>query len=373
MVKIVNAPDVSPLAVARQRFAAIRAELAEKNIGALYVTHLPSIRYLTNFSGSNGSLLLAHDFSAFFTDDRYAEQVKTELYALQDLRVHIERDPVGYIAQNNLLSGINNLGFDPARMNYSAVMSLRTNLKGTSLKRIEGVVERQTMKKAPHEAALIRKAGDIQHRVFNEILPLIKPGVKECDLAAEIVYRGRKYGAEKEAFDIIALAGDHSAWVHGRASDRTINNGEMITFDFGFFYQGFASDVTRTVACGEPGMEARKVYEIVRRAHAESIAAARAGIGAKALDAVARDIITAEGYGDYFKHTLGHGLGIEVHEAPGVSYRNTKGVIPESAVVTIEPGFYLPGKFGVRIEDDVWITSAGCEILSSGSSELIIL
>ncbi|MBI3258443.1 MAG: M24 family metallopeptidase [Ignavibacteriae bacterium] len=180
-------------------------------------------------------------------------------------------------------------------------------------------------------------------------------------------------GAEKEAFDIIVVTGEHSAWVHGRATEQKIKSGDMITFDFGFYVDGFASDVTRTVAVGKVSDEQRKVYGIVQEAHRTAIASAKAGMTGKELDTVARDIITAAGYGDYFQHSLGHGLGILVHENPAISSRNDKGKIPIGAVITIEPGIYLPGKFGVRIEDDILITETGCEILSSGSSELLVL
>ncbi len=363
----------TPAEVAEIRFTAIRKELNSKRIDALYINHLPSIRYLTGFSGSNGILIICSEKSWFFTDDRYTEQVKTEIYPVKALSIHIERDPLNFLKINNLLSEVHSLAFDPSRITDATLRSIKKNLSGISLKRLSGIVEKQTMIKYPHEIELIRKAGDIQFQVFQEILPLIKPGVRECDLAAEITYRGRKLGAEKESFDIIAVAGDHSAWVHGRASERAVNLGEMIIFDFGFYYQGFASDVTRTVACGEPGKEARKVYEIVRQAHASAIAASKADVNAASLDMTAREIIGKAGYADYFQHSLGHGLGIEVHESPAISFRNTKGKVPQGTVITIEPGIYLPGKFGVRIEDDIWITPDGCEILSTGSSELIVV
>ncbi len=359
--------------VAESRFTAIRSEFHANKIDALYVNHLPSIRYLTGFSGSNATLIIGMEKAWFFTDDRYTEQIKTELFGVKGLSAHIERDPIGFLRNNNSFADIRSLGFDPSRLTVAALASLRKNLRGISMKRISGIVEKQTIKKAPHEAALIRKAAEIQYLVFQEILPLIKPGVRECDLAAEIAYRGRRLGAEKEAFDIIAIAGEHSAWVHGRAGERTVNLGDMITLDFGFYYQGFASDITRTVACGNPSDEARKIYNIVKQAHDESLAAAKAGIVAAELDGIARKIIAEAGYGDYFQHSLGHGLGIEVHEQPAISFRNTKSVIPEGAVITIEPGIYLPGKFGIRIEDDAWISADGCEILSYGSTELIVL
>ncbi|MBK9247281.1 MAG: aminopeptidase P family protein [Ignavibacteria bacterium] len=364
---------VTPLDGAEHRLMTIRTDMKAKNIDALLVTHLPSIRYITNFSGSNASLFILKSKVLFFTDDRYTEQVKSELHAIKGLETYIERDPYKYAMDKNLLKGVLKLGADTGKVDYDTIVKLRKMFRPATITKANGIVQNATIPKTPDEVAKIRRAADIQANVFNQILPLIKVGVSEQDLAAEITYRGRMLGAEKEAFDIIVVAGEHSAWVHGRATQQKIKKGDMITFDFGFYYEGFASDVTRTVAVGAVSKEQRKVYDIVRHAHGTAIAAAKAGMTGKELDAVARDIITTAGYGDYFKHSLGHGLGIEVHENPGISFRNEKGRIPVGAVITIEPGIYLPGKFGVRIEDDILITETGCEVLSSGSSELIIV
>jgi len=366
-------PTQTPLMGAENRLKVIRAEMKAKNIDAMLVTHLPSIRYITNFSGSNATVFILKSKVLFFTDDRYTEQVKSELHTVKGLETYIQRDPYSYAKEHNLLKGVMSIGVETARVSYDTLVRLRSMFKPAKITKANSIVQNATIPKTPDEVAKIRRAADIQANVFNQILPLIKVGVSEQDLAAEITYRGRMLGAEKEAFDIIVVAGEHSAWVHGRATEQKIKKGDMITFDFGFYYEGFASDVTRTVAVGTVSKEQKKVYEIVRNAHGSAIAAAKAGMTGKELDAVARDIITAEGYGDYFQHSLGHGLGIEVHESPGISFRNEKGKIPVGAVITIEPGIYLPGKFGVRIEDDILITETGCEILSSGSSELIVV
>ena len=363
----------TPTQGAERRISIIRKEMSEKGIDALLVTSLHSIRYLTNFSGSNATLFILPSKVLFFTDDRYTEQIKTELHSVKGLEAYIERSPYTFIKDKNLLDNVKTIGVETNKLPYSSVIHLRKTFKNCKVVKGDGIVENATIPKTADEIAKIKRAADIQHEVFNQILPLIKVGVKESDLAAEITYRGRMLGAEKEAFDIIVVAGEHSAWVHGRATEQKIKSGDMITFDFGFYVDGFASDVTRTVAVGKVSDEQRKVYEIVREAHKTAIESAKAGMTGKELDAVARDIITAAGYGDYFQHSLGHGLGILVHENPAISFRNDKGKIPVGAVITIEPGIYLPGKFGVRIEDDILITESGCEILSSGSSELIVV
>lgn len=363
----------TPVQGAEKRLSVIRKQMTEKGIDALLVTSLYNIRYLTNFSGSNATLFILQSKVLFFTDDRYTEQIKTELHAVKGLESYIERSPYTFIKEKNLLGNSTTIGIETNKLPYATVMQLRKTFKPIKIVKADGIVENATIPKTPDEIAKIRRAADIQAEVFKQILPLIKVGVKESDLAAEITYRGRMLGAEKEAFDIIVVAGEHSAWVHGRATEQKIKSGDMITFDFGFYVDGFASDVTRTVAVGKVSDEQRKVYGVVQEAHKTAIASAKAGMTGKELDAVARDIITSAGYGDYFQHSLGHGLGIQVHENPAISFRNDKGTIPVGAVITIEPGIYLPGKFGVRIEDDILITETGCEILSSGSSELLVL
>lgn len=355
------------------RIATIRSKMNEKGIEAIIVTSIPSIRYITNFSGSNATLFILNSKVIFFTDDRYTEQIKTELNPIQGLETYIERSPYTYANDNQLLKKIKVIGVDTKSVSYSTVMQLRKTFKSSKIIDEGGIVESVTISKTKDEIAKIKRAADIQFDVFNQILPLIKVGVRESDLAAEITYRGRLLGAEKEAFDIIVVAGEHSAWVHGRATDQKIKSGDMITFDFGFYVDGFASDVTRTVAVGKVSDEQRKVYGIVQEAHKSAIASAKAEMTGKELDTVARNIITSAGYGDYFKHSLGHGLGISVHESPAISFKNEKQKIPVGAVITIEPGIYLPDKFGVRIEDDIHITENGCEVLSSGSSDLIII
>lgn len=363
----------TPAQGAENRLTVIRNRMKEKGIDALLVTCLPSIRYLTNFSGSNATLFILQSKVIFFTDDRYTEQIKTELHTINGLETFVERAPFSYAKENRLLIGVNLIGIDTKNVSYSTVIQLRKTFNPAKIIDEGGIVESATIPKTHDEITKIRRAADIQAEVFNQILPFIKVGVSEADLAAEITYRGRMLGAEKEAFDIIVVAGEHSAWVHGRATNQKINSGDMITFDFGFYVDGFASDVTRTVVVGKVSDEQRTVYNVVRDAHKSAIESAKAGMTGKELDAVARDIITSAGYGDYFKHSLGHGLGISVHESPAISFRNEKQRIPIGAVITIEPGIYLPGKFGVRIEDDILITESGCEILSSGSSELLIL
>jgi Xaa-Pro aminopeptidase len=358
---------------AEARIATLRAKMQAKAMDALLITHLPTIRYLTGFAGSYATLFITHSKILFLTNDLYAEQIKTQLFPLKGMEKRISRDPLGQTARENLLENPKTLGFEQDKVSYAMALQLRKLFRPARLVQAAGMAQQVTIPKTSAEIELVATAAKITDEVFQSILPLIKPGVSEQELATEIAYQGRKRGAEKEAFDIIVVSGARSAMPHGRASEKKLENGDMITFDFGFYYQGFASDMTRTVALGNPGQEQKKVYELIRSCVEAANQAAKPGMTGKELDAIARDKIEQAGYGQYFQHSLGHGLGIEVHEAPAISHRNEKGIIPEYAIITIEPGIYLPGSFGVRIEDDICVQASGAVVLTHSPKELLIL
>ena len=228
------------------------------------------------------------------------------------------------------------------------------------------------MVKEAGEIDKIKKACGITDKVFEKLLGIIKPGMKEKDVSAEISYWHKLYGADKDSFDPIVASGWRGALPHGAASDKVIEAGEMVTLDFGCYYDGFASDLTRTISVGNPGDEMKKIYDTVLLAQTAAIDAAKEGVTTKELDSIARNIINNAGYEGKFGHGLGHGLGIEVHEMPSVSQRMDIS-IPANVVVTIEPGIYIEGLGGVRIEDDIMITSGGCEVFNKSPKELIII
>ncbi|MGH2575633.1 MAG: M24 family metallopeptidase, partial [Ignavibacteria bacterium] len=233
-------------------------------------------------------------------------------------------------------------------------------------------VENLTVQKTVDEIAKIKKAIEITDKTFEKILKFIKPGMSELDISAEITYTQKKLGALKDAFEPIVASGWRGALPHGIASDKKIAKGEMVTLDFGCVYDGFCSDMTRTIAVGEPPEELKKIYNVVLEAQLKSIESAKSNLSSKALDLVARDYITKKGYGDNFGHGLGHGLGIEVHELPGISQRADY-TLKENSIVTIEPGIYVESLGGVRIEDDVLLNENGCEVMNKSDKELIIL
>ncbi len=353
------------------RIAQLRAGLKARKLDGIIVSYLPHVRYLCGFSGSAGQLLVTASDAVFFTDFRYEGQIAEELHS--GVRGLIERDPHKRMLADKLVVPGMAIGYQDQHATVSAYEQWKASLKRVRLVPVGSFVAELVMVKTPDEIARIKKAADIAGKVYRQILTIAAPGVRENELAMEISYLGRKFGADGDAFDIIVASGPRGALPHGRFSTRKIRKGELVTLDFGFSYKGLNSDMTRTFAVGEPNSEARKIYSIVLEAQMKGVAAARAGITGKALDAACRDVIAAAGYGAQFGHSTGHGLGIDVHELPRVAATNTDDKLKAGSVVTIEPGIYIPGRCGVRIEDDVVLTATGCTVLTRAPKKLIIV
>ncbi len=356
-----------------KRLAHIRSAMKRKNLSAYIVHHLPTIRYLTNFSGSNALLIITQRSVHFFTDDRYTEQIQTELFHIEELSTHIQREMWKYIAEKKIVRSGQNVGFESNVVSVDALASMRKALKGVSLKAAPGLARETTVVKFPDEIRKIRQAAHIAAQVYEFVLGFVKPGMREIEVAAEISYQGRKLGSEGDAFGIILVGGEHGAFVHGRAGERKLKKGDVVTLDFGCIYKGFNSDMTRTFSLGKAPQEAKNAWRAVSDAHRRSIDAIRPGMKAADLDNIARRIISDAGFGEYFKHSLGHGLGVEVHEDPRISAMNSKGLVPEDSVITIEPGIYIPGKFGMRLEDDVHVTGQDPVLLTTSPREMVEL
>ncbi|MGA1435240.1 MAG: M24 family metallopeptidase [Candidatus Kapaibacteriota bacterium] len=356
-----------------QRIRRIRREMQQAKMDAIFVNHLPSIRYLTGFSGSSALLIIKQDALYFLTNDLYEMQIKHEVYQLKGLSTFITRSFIAEIAAQKVFSKVKQLGISEGSMSYSMHKALTSAFPKIKTISDGGIVQKINMQKMPHEVEHIRKAAKIASKVFQSIIKEIKPGIREADISAEIAYQGRKAGAEKEAFDIIVVSGERSAMPHGRATNKKIKKGDAITMDFGFYVNGFASDMTRTVFVGKASDRQKLVYNTVLEAVLTANAAAKAGIDCKKLDGIARNIIEKAGFGEFFRHSLGHGLGIEVHESPRVSREAGGEKVPNGSVITIEPGIYLPGEFGVRIEDDLHIAGKGAEVLTLASKQLLEL
>jgi Xaa-Pro aminopeptidase len=367
-----NCPNLD---VVNTRFQQLRFNMTDNKIDGIFVSYLPNIRYLTNFSGSAAALLVTENEIHFFTDDRYEEQIKKELFPIENLKTHITRDIWADCNAKNLLAGITALGAEAEYLSYAEAVAIRQSIhsKSVKFKAISNLVEKFTEPKSPEEIASIKKSCNIAEKVFEHILQFIQPGMTELDIAIEIDYKARLLGSEGSAFDTIVTSGSRGALVHGQPSTKKIKKNEIILMDFGCKVEGFCSDITRTICVGKPTKEQKAIYELIYNAMSEAISAVRPGMKGHYLDAIARNMIEEAGYGDYFKHSLGHGLGLICHEKPTITFRMQNQLIPENVVLAIEPGIYLPNKFGIRIEDDVLVGKLENEKLTNAPKELLCI
>ena len=344
--------------------------MSDASLDGLLVTHLPHVRYLTGFSGSNGLCVITKRSECFITDARYRDQAKCEV---KRFRIVTTRKSLFEAAAREATAGRKmRLGFDGRHLSVAGWQSLRKLLRRTALVPTRPLVDAVASIKDNCEIASIRRAVRISDKVFGLIIQLLKPGLTELDVAAEIAYLHRKLGAEADAFEPIVASGPRGAWPHARASAKRIRSGELVIMDFGCRVDGYHSDCTRTVAVGRPSARLRRMYQIVLDAQLRAVDAARGGMAARNLDAVARSYIKKMGYGKFFPHSLGHGIGLDVHEAPRISWLSKDLLLPGN-VVTIEPGVYKPGLGGVRIEDTVIIRENDCSVLNRSPKELLML
>lgn len=333
--------------------------------------------YFTEFEASDGYLLVGKSGAKFITDSRYIEAATVESV---DCVVELSEAGDEFYAQ--LFDTIDEFGgkkilFEASRLSIAEGERFKARFKDYELDfsvTLDKLIDEQRMIKSEKEYEKLLGAQKIAEKALLDTLPLIKPGAKERDIAAELDYRMRKLGALGVSFDTIAVAGENSSKPHGVPGDYAIKNGDFITIDYGAIYKGYHSDTTRTFAVGSVSEEQKKVYNIVLSAQLAGVDALQAGLPARDADAVCRDIIKAAGYGEFFGHSTGHGVGVEIHELPNLSSRAAADVILKPGhVVTVEPGIYLPGKFGVRIEDMLMITGDGARNFCSLPKELIVL
>ena len=267
---------------------------------------------------------------------------------------------------------ISEITFEAHDMSFETYSSYLNKLKGIKLIPAQKWIEQLRMVKDDTELAIMREAALLADQTFNHITALLKPGMKERDIALEIEFYMRHHGATSSSFETIVASGERSALPHGVASDRILQYGEYVKLDFGAFYQGYCSDITRTVMLGKPTERHREIYQIVLEAQLTTLEQIRPGMSGREADAIARNIITKHGYGDLFGHGTGHGLGMEIHESPRLSLTGDT-VLEPGMTVTVEPGIYIAGFGGVRIEDDVVITSTGVDILTHATKDFIVI
>jgi Xaa-Pro aminopeptidase len=351
----------------RRRLEALREAMKRLRLTALLVTAGVNVRYLTGFSGSHGLCLITLTDQFLLTDGRYKDQAPLEV---RDCSIVVAKESLlNALAERKLIPARARIGFESQHISLAEFENLRTLMPGRQFVPTISIVEDLAAVKDSEELESIRTAVRITDRVFLKVLSSVRSGIRECDLAAEISYWHRKYGAEGDAFEPIVASGARGALPHARASSNRIKRGEVIVLDMGCRFRGYNSDLTRTVAVGEPPGELKKAYQIVYDAQRKAIAAVRQGQPARRIDNVARTHIRKSGYGRYFTHSLGHGLGIDVHEPLRLSSRSTA-VLRTGNVVTIEPGIYIPGVGGVRVEDVIVVTDNGCEVLTTSPKQL---
>lgn len=350
----------------------IREQLAKYDIEAMLVTGEAGEHYAVNFHGE-GVVLVTEAGSWYYTDSRYIESAEKQITDCNIAMTGNGKNHIALAAEEMAKQGVKRVGIQEDCM---SLQEYRTWVKALSadveLVDAGDLVNELRASKDADEMKLMREAQAITDKTFLEILNHIRPGETEQEIAAKITYYQMKFGGEKNSFDPIVVSGPKGSLPHGIPGAKEIQAGEFVTMDFGCMVGGYCSDMTRTVAVGQPTEEMEKVYNIVLKAQLAGIAAAKAGVIGADVDEVARNIIREAGYGDYFGHGLGHSLGLEIHENPNFNAR-WKRAIPAGAVLSVEPGIYLPGKMGVRIEDVVWLQEGGCEVLTKSEKKLIIL
>ena len=353
-----------------QRRQIVASGLAEHKLDGLLVSLGPNLRYLSGFTGSNAMLLLTGVKSILFTDPRYTIQAGQE----STCQVHVSKGPlVGDMVAAIAKQRLRRVGYEPAMMSCDAFQTLEGKMPAkAALVGIRGWIEELRTVKSPEEIARIRRSVETNSRAFEQGVACVKPGMKEQDLAAELEYRMRRLGAEKPSFETIVAGGVRSALPHAQPTEARFENGQLVVVDMGALQEGYCSDMTRMLFLGVPGPKVKRTYKAVLEAQLAGIDAVRAGARTAAVDAATRKVLRGYGLDKAFIHSTGHGLGLEIHEPPRLGRRDT-GRLKAGMAITIEPGVYLEGFGGIRIEDTVLVTEKGCEVLTPTSKDLRVI
>jgi len=352
-----------------ERLDKIRKLIEEESIDALVISSTINRRYLSGFRGTAGVLLISAEKALLITDFRYVSQAEVQAPHFEVIRW--QDDLYKSIAPLIEDNGWNKLGFEAGQVVYSALEEMKEKLPAEMVP-VKETAEKLRIIKDVDEIAIMRIGAGVLDRAFTMISKMAKPGITERELALELEMFLLKEGAEEKSFRFIVASGQRGALPHGMATEKELQDGEMVTIDFGGIFDGYATDMTRTIALGKISEQQKQIYDIVYKAQHEAAAAVKPGLPVNEVDAVARNIIKDAGYGEYFGHGLGHGVGLEVHEQPTLNHLKTTELEP-GMVVTIEPGIYIPSQGGVRIEDMVVVTKTGGESLTKSPRELINL
>lgn len=354
----------------RLRRDALIPAIEEQAVDAMLVTRLTNVRYLTGFTGSNAQTIVSPTSSLFFTDGRYTEQSRHEVSDLERVTYLDGFDEPLADACGRL--GIHRLGFEAHDVTVSGLQKLRDKVSDVEFVAVGEPVERLRWAKDAEEIGLLNEAQSCTDTAFDDILERLAVGMTERQVALELEHALRRSGADGLSFESIVAFGEQSAEPHHQPTHRVLEEGDVIKMDFAGLYGGYHADMTRTIAFGSPPAELRKIHDVVRQAQQAAIDAVHAGTKGGEIDAVARGVIDDAGYGAFFTHGLGHGVGLEIHEGPNFR-RGGDDVLPVGAVMTVEPGVYVPGLGGVRIEDMVEVGEDGCRVIGTSMRELVEL
>lgn len=353
-----------------ERLNGLRKLIKENNIDGIFAYSGENNRYLSGFTGTTGYCIVGLKSADFITDFRYMEQARMQCEGY-NITIH-SNNLFEEIEKVIKINGIKKLGIEEDFMTVDMYEDLKSKAPGIELCPAKNIISKLRIIKDSTEVANISRAAEIADEAFKHMLSFIKPGLRETEVALELEYFMKKKGATATSFDTIVASGLRSVMPHGVASEKKIENGEFLTLDFGCVYNGYCSDMTRTVFIGRASEKHRKIYDIVLKAQLEAFKGIKPGITGKAADKIARDIITQEGYGEYFGHGLGHGVGLAIHEGPRLSVLSDD-ILEPGMIVTDEPGIYVPDFGGVRIEDLLLVTEIGAISLSKSPKELIEL
>ncbi len=355
------------MASVKKRLEKLRELMRRQRINSLLLTDFVNVGYITGFTGGDSFALITPKSRYIITDSRYTEQAGKQAPHFEIITRKGEMSQaVREIVRKHRLKG---LSFESTGLSYELFRTYKKALPGVRLKPEKPLVQKLRCIKEPREVRMIQKAVDIAQKAMRRVRKLIRPGIRENELAAEVEYQMRLLGGDREAFDTIVASGRNSSMPHAQCTDRRLRFGETITIDWGARCGFYNSDLTRVFFIGRIRPLFKKIYEIVLGAQRAAIKTIRPGVSAQEIDKAARDYIHKKGYGKWFTHALGHGLGLEVHEAPRIGQKVNTALKP-GMVFTVEPGIYLPGRGGVRIEDDVLVTAGGCKVLSSFTRNL---
>ena len=353
----------------------LRAAMTKQKIAALLVTHLPDVRYLCGFTGSNAALAITARHALLVTDGRYTAQAAAEVKGAE---VRIAKGPALAEACRFLAAArVKHAYYDGEQTTVAALDAMQEAVKGSAKKQFFQLlpfplVSAQRMVKDAAEIEQMAAAAALGVRLFDHILGFLRPGIPENAVASELEYRARLWGAEAMSFPTIVASGERSAYPHGTASEAKLPRRGFVTLDFGVILNGYCSDMTRTVHLGRPTEREREAYDAVLAAQENAVAAVAAGRKAGDVDEAARSVLREAKLADYFTHSTGHGVGLEIHESPRIAMAQQT-LLTKGMVITIEPGIYIPGEFGLRIEDTVVVERRGCQVLTPATKAWIEL